>query len=65
MHCNDSLKFQKQSLFCLFAWYHSYTLTSSAVVRTWITADDFLEPIILKEISSKSISYIESKLLND
>ena len=41
-----------------------YTLNSSLVVKTRRSVDSFLEPIYMKEISRKSISYLGSKIWN-
>ena len=41
-----------------------YTLNSSLFVKTRRSVDSFLEPIYMKEISRKSISYLGSKIWN-
>ena len=41
-----------------------YTLNSSPVVKTTRSMDRFVEPIYVKEISRKSISYLGSKIWN-
>ena len=43
---------------------HIYTLNSSPVVKTRKSVDSFVEPIYVKEISRKSISYLGSKIWN-
>lgn len=42
-----------------------YTLNSSPVVRTRRSLNNFIEPIFVKDISRKSISYLGSKIWND
>ena len=39
-----------------------YTLNSSPVVKTRTSVDTFVEPIYMKKISRKSISYLGSKI---
>ena len=39
-----------------------YTLNSSPVVETRTSVDTFVEPIYMKKISRKSISYLGSKI---
>ena len=41
-----------------------YTLNSSPVVKTRRSVDSFVEPIYLKEISRKSVSYLGSNIWN-
>ena len=41
-----------------------YTLNSSPVVKTRSSVDSFVEPIYMKEISRKSISYLGCKIWN-
>ena len=41
-----------------------YTLNSSPVAKTRRSVDSFVEPICVKEISRKLISYLESKIWN-
>ena len=41
-----------------------YTLNFSPVVKTRRPVDSFVEPIYMKEISRKSISYLGSKIWN-
>ena len=44
----------------------TYTSNSSLVVRTRRSGESFVEPpIYMKEISRKSIPYLESKISND
>ena len=42
-----------------------FTPNSSPVVKTSRSADSFVEPVSVKEISRKSILYLRSKILND
>ena len=63
MHCSDRLQFKTN----ISPAYMSdiYTLNSSPVVKTRRSVDSFVEPICVKEMSRKSISYLGSKIWHD
>ena len=54
----------KNSLSPVYMSYIIYTLNSSPVVKTRRSVDILLEPIYVKEISRKSVSYLGSKIWN-